>query len=129
MRNIGETGWELLKKLLLNLKKELAVFCGCFADIKEEMEDYLLEDPVVLETHMVMTRLSRLGEFCARYMDYGTDSESVFWMEKKRLSSGDIFAQLWITPLEIRSWNRTVPLSSLRRHCRSIGRLISGLRV
>ncbi len=67
------------------------------------------ENPLVFEFKSVIRRLQEASVFCEKFRNYPEYGDSVFWIERKRTSSGEYFERFVITPLDIASMmNETV---------------------
>jgi ATP-dependent DNA helicase DinG len=60
-----------------------------------------MELPVVYEVRMLERRLEGLASICQAFSMWDEKPGDVFWMEKKKSSSGEPFVQFVITPLDI----------------------------
>jgi ATP-dependent DNA helicase DinG len=85
--------WDLQRKIL-DLVETLTDF---FSALPEED----LERPEVFETRMLLRRFESLAGVCEQFRDPGERPERVFWIEKRRTGTGDIFLQYTSTPLDI----------------------------
>ena len=67
------------------------------------------ENSLVYEFKAIIRRMQESASFCEKFRHYSEYGESVFWIEKKRTSSGDFFERFVITPLDSASMmNETV---------------------
>ena len=61
------------------------------------------ENPQVFEFKAIIRRLQEAASFCEKFRHFSEYSDSVFWIERKRTSSGEFFERFVITPLDIAS--------------------------
>lgn len=72
--------------------------------LKDALEGVPEEDEAdqsVIETNLALVRLSEMASLCARYKAFDEEPESIFWLDRRKTSQGDAFAQFSITPLDI----------------------------
>ena len=74
----------------------------------ETISDDDRDNPAVYETKAVLRRLDDAVSLCQQYKDWKEHTESVFWLEKRRLSpsaaknyDSPFYVQLYQTPLDI----------------------------
>lgn len=90
-----------LNPLLSDIRSRIIQMLNALSELKEELTDEQKEDVLVIETGLASARLGHLGEICDSLIGAGRDKSSVFWMERKTLSRGEVFGNLWITPLSV----------------------------
>jgi len=70
-------------------------------NIVKRLDEKDLELPVVYEVRMLERRLEGLASICQAFSIWDEKLGDVFWVEKKKSSSGEYFARFVITPLDI----------------------------
>jgi ATP-dependent DNA helicase DinG len=77
-------------------------------DLVEHIEGHvknLSEDdrelPEIYDLRIVLRRLEEIGAMCQQYRGFDETPEKVFWMERARTSTRELFIRFYVTPLEI----------------------------
>ena len=70
-------------------------------NIVKRLDEKDLELPVVYEVRMLERRLEGLASICQAFSMWDEKLGDVFWIEKKKSSSGEPFVRFVITPLDI----------------------------
>lgn len=78
-------------------------FVGLVRKVLDGVKDKDLELPSVWETKQVLKRIEAYGLLCKNFITWDERPNSVFWLEKRSLSSGGIFVRFIETPLQIAS--------------------------
>lgn len=112
-RRITESMGESLDSGVLNpigeLQRSIIVLIESCSDTLKLVPENLDESPVVFEFKAIMRRLQEAASFCEKFRNFPEYSDSVFWIERKKTSSGESFERFVITPLDIASMmNETV---------------------
>jgi ATP-dependent DNA helicase DinG len=105
---------DLLLSPMAELEKRLLSCVQILSDALDEAPDDLSQEQAVYEARLLARRLGETAAFCAKFKDFGAaggaapgaaagDLDTVFWMEKKRTSQGDVFIRYTGTPLDIAS--------------------------
>jgi ATP-dependent DNA helicase DinG len=67
----------------------------------EEAPDELSEDRALYEAKLSLRRLNDLAATCAKFKDFDTHPETVFYLEKHKTSQGETFVNYIASPLDI----------------------------
>ena len=78
-------------------------FVGLVRKVLEGIKEKDTELPPVWESKQVLKRIESLGLLCKNFITWEERPNSVFWLEKRSLSSGGIFVRFIETPLQIAS--------------------------
>ncbi|MCP4181586.1 MAG: hypothetical protein GY756_27800, partial [bacterium] len=79
------------------------------SDIIKMIPEDQEETPIVFEFKGIIRRLRETASFCEKFRNYSEFVDSVFWIERKKTNTGDLFERFVITPIEIASMmNETV---------------------
>lgn len=78
-------------------------FVGIVRKLLDGVKEKDLELPSVWETKQVLKRIECYGMICKNFLTWEERPDSVFWIEKRILSSGAIFLRFIETPLQIAS--------------------------
>ncbi len=103
-RLTGETlprGEETFLPRLWDLQRGLFDLIQRLGDIIGSLAEEDRELPEVYETRMLIRRLEGLAGVCEQFRNAGDRPDRVFWIEKARSGSGDVFLNFVSTPLEI----------------------------
>ncbi len=95
-----ETRTELLDPMA-ELHDALLSLVSTVQKILEAIPESSLETPEAYETRIVRERLEGFGSLCQAFSQYDEIREKVFWAERSRLPSGDVYAQFVVTPLDL----------------------------
>lgn len=93
-------------KLLESIDKlnvSIYEFVGIVRKLLDGVKEKDLELPSVWETKQVLKRIECYGIICKNFLTWDERPDSVFWIEKRILSSGAIFLRFIETPLQIAS--------------------------
>ena len=93
-------------KLLESIDKlnvSIYEFVGIVRKLLDGVKEKDLELPSVWETKQVLKRIECYGMICKNFLTWEERPDSVFWIEKRILSSGAIFLRFIETPLQIAS--------------------------
>lgn len=77
---------DVLSKLRV-LQKKIAEFCGLVRKIIEGINEDDKELPAVWETKQVLRRIESTGSLCKNFNEWDERRDTIFWIEKKRLST------------------------------------------
>ncbi|HPB66868.1 MAG TPA: hypothetical protein PLW80_09900, partial [Spirochaetales bacterium] len=83
------------------LERALLSMAELIKDALAGVPDESSEDQSVREAELALVRLSELAAVCARYRSFDEEPNEIFWLERRKTSQGEGFAQLMITPLDI----------------------------
>ncbi|MCR5724783.1 MAG: DEAD/DEAH box helicase family protein [Treponema sp.] len=90
------------------LQQQVAKVTGLMRDMMETIADEDRDVPVLYETKSVLRRLDDAVALCKQFLDWNEHPDSVFWVEKRRLSpsaaknlDSPYYFQLYQTPLDI----------------------------
>ncbi|MBI9105359.1 MAG: DEAD/DEAH box helicase family protein [Spirochaetales bacterium] len=86
---------------MLKLQKRILDCLYSVENIVKRLDEKDMELPVVYEVRMLERRLEGLASICQAFSMWDEKPGDVFWMEKKKSSSGEAFARFVITPLDI----------------------------
>jgi ATP-dependent DNA helicase DinG len=86
---------------LWDLQRKILDLVETVTDFFTSLPDEDLERSEVFETRMLLRRFESLAGVCEQFRDPGERPERVFWIEKRRTGTGDIFLQYTSTPLDI----------------------------
>ena len=78
-------------------------FVGIVRKLLDGVKEKDLELPSVWEVKQVLKRIECYGMICKNFLTWEERPDSVFWIEKRILSSGAIFLRFIETPLQIAS--------------------------
>ncbi len=92
---------EELLKPLGELERSLLSMAELIKDALAAVPDESAEDQSVREAELALVRLSELAAVCARYRAFDEEPNEIFWLDRRKTSQGEGFAQLMITPLNI----------------------------
>lgn len=95
-------GKKLLEKFE-KLNESIYEFVGLVRKVIDGIQEKDLELPSVWETKQVLKRIESYGMICKNFITWEERPDSVFWLEKRNLSSGGIFLRFIETPLQIAS--------------------------
>ena len=95
-------GSKLLEKFE-KLNEAIYEFVGLVRKLLDGVKEKDLELPSVWETKQVLKRIECYGMICKNFITWEERPDSVFWIEKRNLSSGGIFLRFIETPLQISS--------------------------
>lgn len=94
-----------LEQTILNplgsVERAILSIAELLKDALEGVPDEDESDQSVIETSLALARLSDLASICARYRSFDEEPDSIFWIDRRKTSQGDAFAQFSITPLDI----------------------------
>ena len=94
------------EKLLSKIEKlniSIYEFVGLCRKLLEGVKEKDLELPSVWETKQVLKRIESYGMVCKNFLTWDERPDSVFWIEKRVLSSGGLYVRFIETPLQIAS--------------------------
>ncbi|ULQ59848.1 helicase [Brucepastera parasyntrophica] len=115
----GDFSWRLSEKTAViadrllsrisELRTKISVLAGIVRTILEGIPEDLQNEPVVWETKFALRRLEMTGSLCQHFTEWTERPESVFWIEKKRLSqrgTQSVQGEMWYprfvqTPLSV----------------------------
>lgn len=90
------------------LQQQLASVTGLTRNMMETIADEDKDNAAVYESKAILRRLDDVVALCQQYKDWSEHTESVFWLEKRRLNptiaknyDSPFYVQLYITPLDI----------------------------
>lgn len=83
------------------LNESIYEFVGLVRKLFEGINEKDLELPSVWEAKQVLKRIEGYGLVCKNFLTWEERPDSVFWIEKRRLSSGGLFVRFIETPLQI----------------------------
>ena len=70
-----------------DLRSKLAGFSGVVRNVIEGIAEEDLDEPVVWESKFALRRIEAVGTLCLHFLEWSERRDSVFWIEKNRLSS------------------------------------------
>jgi ATP-dependent DNA helicase DinG len=73
--------------LLSDLRQKVSAITGIIRNVIEGIAEEDLDNPVVWESKFSLRRLEFIGTLCLHFCEWSERPESVFWIEKNRLSS------------------------------------------
>lgn len=86
---------------MLELQRRILDCLHSVENIVRRLDEKDLELPVVYEVRMLERRLEGLASICQAFSIWDEKLTDVFWIEKKKSSSGEPFVRFVITPLDI----------------------------
>jgi ATP-dependent DNA helicase DinG len=112
-RRITEAMGESLSAGVMNpmseLQKNVIMLIELCTDVLKMVPEEHEEHPIVFEYKALIRRLQESASFCEKFRNFSEYSDSVFWIENKRTSTGEYFERFVITPLDIANlMNETV---------------------
>ena len=93
---------KILEKIA-KLNESIYEFVGLIRKLLEGVKEKDLELPSVWETKQVLKRIEAYGLICKNFITWDERPDSVFWIEKRKLSTGTIYLRFIETPLQIAS--------------------------
>lgn len=75
---------------LSDLRKKLAIVSGIIRGVIEGIAEEDLNEPVVWESKFALRRLEFIGTLCLHFSEWDERRDSVFWIEKNKLTSRTI---------------------------------------
>jgi len=105
-RVTGDMGENLISGVISpmgDLQSDVLTLTELCNDVLKMVPEEQDENPLVFEFKAIIRRLQETALFCEKFRNYPEYSESVFWIERKRTSSGEFFERFVITPLDIAS--------------------------
>ncbi len=81
------SGASALLSALEDLRKKIAVVAGIIRTVMEGIADEDQNEPVVWESKFALRRLEFIGTLCNHFCEWSERPESVFWIEKNKLTS------------------------------------------
>ncbi|MCQ2612054.1 MAG: ATP-dependent DNA helicase [Treponemataceae bacterium] len=107
----NETSWRLYEKtayeakpLLVaidELKIAVAGFTNMLRTVLESVPDENKDAPAVWESKQILHRIEGVLKVCQDFNQWDEKGDNVFFLEKKRLSNGTVYANCVETPLDI----------------------------
>ena len=85
------------------LRTYIAEFSGFARKMFEGVDKDDEDMPAVWEAKQIVKRIEEIGVFCQKEVEWQQHKDTIFWLEKRRLSTGDFFVNFIQTPLEIAS--------------------------
>jgi ATP-dependent DNA helicase DinG len=76
---------DLLARLSV-LRKHVSTVAGIMRTVLEGVDEQYLDDPIVWESKFSLKRLEFIGTLALHFTEWGERKESVFWIEKVKLS-------------------------------------------
>ncbi len=83
------------------LSVAISDFCGAVRNIITGISEDDQETQVVWESKQILRRIETVGQLCNSFEHWEEKKDTVFWINKRRLSNGDWIATIVQTPLEI----------------------------
>ncbi|MBL8966349.1 MAG: ATP-dependent DNA helicase DinG, partial [Spirochaetaceae bacterium] len=77
---------------------------GCAELLREALDeapDELAQERAVYEARLMLRRLAEDAALCAKFKDFESYPETVFWLEKARTGAGETFVRYTASPLDI----------------------------
>lgn len=93
---------KLLEKFV-KLNESILEFSGLVRDVLKGLHEKDAELPSVWETKQVLNRVEAFGLVCKNFITWEERPDSVFWIEKRKLSTGAMYLRFIETPLQIAS--------------------------
>lgn len=93
---------KLLEKFV-KLNESILEFSGLVRDVLKGLHEKDVELPSVWETKQVLNRVEAFGLVCKNFITWEERPDSVFWIEKRKLSTGAMYLRFIETPLQIAS--------------------------
>lgn len=93
---------KLLEKFV-KLNESILEFSGVVRDVLKGLHEKDAELPSVWETKQVLNRVEAFGLVCKNFITWEERPDSVFWIEKRKLSTGAMYLRFIETPLQIAS--------------------------
>ena len=92
---------EPLFECFSKLREDIALFVSYVRNMLSTIKDENEEDSAVWECKQIIRRIEDMGILCKNFLSWQDDPDSVFWIEKRRLSNGTYTAIFVQTPLDI----------------------------
>lgn len=86
-----------LGKVERNLLSITEILTAALAALPESKS----QEAAALETHVALRSINELADIIARFKDFETHRDTIFWIEKKRTSQKEIFITFNETPLSV----------------------------
>ena len=93
---------KLLEKFV-KLNESILEFSGLVRDVLKGLHEKDADLPSVWETKQVLNRVEAFGLVCKNFITWEERPDSVFWIEKRKLSTGAMYLRFIETPLQIAS--------------------------
>lgn len=92
---------EPLFTAISQLREDIAVFVSFIRNMLSTISEGNEDTPAVWECKQIIRRIESMGILCKNFVSWGDYPDSVFWIEKRRLSNGSYTAVFVQTPLDI----------------------------
>ena len=92
---------EPLFSAVSQLREDIAVFVSYIRNMLTTISEDNEDTPAVWECKQIVRRVEEMGILCNNFVSWREYPDSVFWIEKKRLSNGTFAAVFVQTPLDI----------------------------
>ncbi|MEN6477895.1 MAG: helicase C-terminal domain-containing protein [Rectinema sp.] len=96
------------------LERALLAVSGILGDALDDCPDSLAQESAYFEAKASQRKLGELASLCAKFKEFDAHAETVFWLEKSRLSSGEIFVDFVASPLDIAATMRDAVFGKMR---------------
>ncbi|MCR4938496.1 MAG: helicase [Treponemataceae bacterium] len=92
---------ERLFSVFSKLREDIASFVSYVRNMIDSVRDDDADTPVVWECKQIVKRIEAMGSLCKSFLTWSEYPDSVFWLEKRKLSSGGYTVFFVKTPLDI----------------------------
>jgi ATP-dependent DNA helicase DinG len=92
---------DLLLRPMAELERRIAACAELLAEAVDDAPEELAQERALYEARLSIWNLQELAALCARFKDYDQSPDTVFWLEKGRMGSGETFLSYVATPLDI----------------------------
>ena len=92
---------ERLLAVFSKLREDIALFVSYMRNMLDNVGEDDEDTPVVWECKQVVKRIEAMGVLCKSFITWSESPDSVFWLEKRKLSAGGYTVFFVKTPLDI----------------------------
>lgn len=83
------------------LERSLRAVMRILGDALEDCPESVAQETVYFEAKAALRSIGESAELCARFKEFETHPETVFWIEKGKTGSGEVFLDFIASPLDI----------------------------
>ena len=92
---------ESLFAAISSLREDISYFVSLVRNMLSSISDENEDSSPVWECKQIVRRIESMGILCNNFLSWSDYPDSVFWLEKRKLSNGTFTASLIQTPLDI----------------------------